>query len=270
MREIKLTEEKETLLIPLYSKAAETKKENPIIYDQKAVEIINKIEYDFSALKIPMKTHITICIRAKQFDNYVKKYLDTEPRSNVINLGCGLDSRFDRVDNGTVEWYDLDFLEVIQLRNKFFKETKRYHLIPSSVTDYNWINQIENKSLPTIVLAEGLFMYLKEQEIKELLQRLRNSYSGYKLIFDSFSKLTAKNINKHPSIKKTGAHIHWGIDNAKEIESWGKGINLTEEWYFSQSEEIKKLSGSYRLIFKIAGLFSTANKAHRILAYEVK
>ena len=142
MSQIKLTEVKETLLIPLYSKAAETKKDNPIIIDQKAVEIISKIDYDHAALKIPMKTHITICMRAKQFDNYVKKFLMSEPRSNVINLGCGLDSRFDRVDNGMVEWYDLDFPEVIQLRSSFYKETNRYHLIPSSVTDYNWINQI--------------------------------------------------------------------------------------------------------------------------------
>lgn len=270
MSEIKLTEEKETLLIPLYCKADETKRDSPIIRDQKAVEIISKIDYDFAKLKIPMKTHITICLRAKQFDNYVKEFLMIEPKSNVINLGCGLDSRFDRVDNGITEWYDLDFPDVIQLRSRFFDEKNRYHLIPSSVTDYNWINQIENKNLPTIVLAEGLFMYLKELEIKELIQKLRISHSGYSLIFDSFSLLTVKKISKHPSIKKTGAHIHWGIDNAKEIESWEQGIRLIEEWYFSQSEEIKKLTEGYRLIFKIAGLFSMVNKAHRILAFEVE
>jgi len=270
MGQIKLTEEKETLLIPLYSKAAETKKDSPIIYDEKAVEITNKIEYDHKALKIPAKTHITICMRAKQFDNYVKESLITEPKSIVINLGCGLDSRFDRVDNGMVEWYDLDFPEVIQLRSSFYKETNRYHLISSSVTDYNWINQIDYKQSPVIVLAEGLFMYLKEKEIKELIQKLKDAYLGFRLIFDSFSSLTARNINRHPSIKKTGAHIYWGIDNAKEIESWGKGIQLKEEWYFSQSEEIKKLDGWYRLIFMIAGLFPMANKAHRILVFDIK
>jgi len=270
MKQIKLTEEKETLLIPLYSKAAETKKDNPIIYDKKAVEIINRIEYDQAALKIPTKTHITICMRAKQFDNYVHGFLLREPKSIVLNLGCGLDSRFDRVDNGMVEWYDLDFPDVIQLRSSFYAETNRYHLISSSVTDYNWVDQIGHKDLPIIVLAEGLFMYLKEKEIKDLIQKLRIAYPEFYLIFDCFSILTAKNINRHPSIKKTGAHIYWGIDKAKDIENWGKGIQLKEEWYFSQSEEIKKLNGGYRLIFKIAGLFPIANTAHRILVFELK
>lgn len=242
MGQIKLTEEKETLLIPLYSKAAETKKENPIIYDEKAVEIINRIEYDHTALNIPTKTHITICIRAKQFDNYVKNLLLKEPKSIVVNLGCGLDSRFDRIDNGTVEWFDLDFPDVIQLRRSFFEETNRYHLIPSSVTDYNWLNLIDHKDSPIIVLAEGLFMYLRENEVKELLQRLKTTYPGSHLIFDSFNKLTAKNINKHPSIKKTGAHVYWGIDNAKDIEKWDDETKLKDVWYFSQSDEIKKLN----------------------------
>lgn len=113
-------------------------------------------------------------------------------------------------------------------------------------------------------------MYLKEKEVKDLIRRLRIAYSGIYLIFDSFSVLTAKNINRHPSIKKTGAHIYWGIDNAKDIENWEKGIQLKEEWYFSQSEDIKKLNGMYRLIFKVAGLFPIANKAHRILVFEFK
>lgn len=266
---VKLTKEKETLLIPLYCRALETKKESPIIKDEKAIEIVNSIEYDYEQLEIPKQTYVTICIRAKQFDNYVENYLVKGPCSIVIHLGCGLDSRFNRVDNNIVEWYDLDFPEVIELRKKFYQETDRYHLIPSSVMELLWLDRINAKNKPAIILAEGLFMYLKEEEIKSLFKAIQAKISRSTIIFDSYSAITARNIKNHPSIKKTGAVINWGIDNAKDIESWGDKIHLVEEWYFTQSDEISKLDFSYRLLFKIMGLFPIARKAHRILVFQL-
>ena len=101
---IKLEKEKETLLIPLYCKVLESRKETSIITDSKAIEIVSKIEYDYTQLKIPRQTYVTICMRAKQFDNYVREFLQKYPKGIVVQLGCGLDSRFIRVDNSTVEW----------------------------------------------------------------------------------------------------------------------------------------------------------------------
>lgn len=266
---IKLRKEKETLLIPLYCKALESKKETPIIIDNKAVELVSRIEYDYVQLKIPKQTHVTICMRAKQFDNYVREFLQKYPKSIVVHLGCGLDSRFNRVDNGTVEWYDLDYPEVIELRKSFYQETDRYHLIPSSVMDLTWLDHLLGKNRPFIFLAEGLFMYLREEEVKLLILTLKKKFSGSTLVFDSYSALTAKNVKHHPSIKKTGATIHLGIDDAHNIEKWNAGIHLLEEWCFTQSEDIKKLDIIYRFIFKLAGLFSVARKAHRILIFQL-
>lgn len=266
---IKLEKEKETLLIPLYCKALESKKETPIISDNKAIEIVDKIEYDYTQLKIPRQTHVTICMRAKRFDNYAREFLQKYPKGIVVQLGCGLDSRFSRVDNSTVEWYDLDYPEVIKLRKNFYQETARYHLIPSPVMEFQWIDNLLSKKGPFIFLAEGLFMYLKEEEVKSLILTLQKKFSGSTLIFDSYSVLTAKNVKHHPSLKKTGAIIHWGIDNAHDIEKWNPGIHLIEEWYFTKSEEIRKLDIVYRIIFKIAGLFPVARKAHRILIFQL-
>jgi len=267
---IKLEKEKETLLVPLYSKALESKKETPIISDNKAIEIVSKTEYDYTRLKIPKQTYITICIRAKQFDNYVREFLQKYSKGIVVQLGCGLDSRFNRVDNNEVEWYDLDFPEVIELRKHFYKETDRYHLISSSVMELNWLDSINAKNKPVIILAEGLFMYLKEEEVKSLIITLQKKFSGSTLIFDSYSLLTAKNVKNHPSLKKTGAIIHWGINNAHNIEKWNAGIILIKEWYFTQSEEIRKLDIVYRIVFKLAGLFPVARKAHRILVFQLQ
>ncbi|WP_230867409.1 class I SAM-dependent methyltransferase [Iocasia frigidifontis] len=269
MNKITLTEEKETLLIPLLGKAQDNKKENPILNDKKATEIVEKIDYNFNSLKIFEKTNIMMCIRAKLIDNHVKSFLSVTKNNVALHLGCGLDSRYYRIKNNNVNWYDLDFKEVITIRQHFFKETGKYHMIASSVTESEWIERIPQEKDHYIIIAEGLFMYLKENEIKELLSRLKDRIGNYTLIFDAYSVLTAKNANRHPSLKKTGAKINWGINNPEELENWGLGIKLIDEEYFTDYEGIDYLSITNRIMFKIANIFSAARKAHRLLIYRV-
>jgi O-methyltransferase involved in polyketide biosynthesis len=264
-----LTEEQETLLIPLYSKATESRKPNAIFADEKAQEILARVDYDFARLKTPRKTVVTLCIRANKLDAYTREFLGEHPGGVVLHLGCGLDSRCMRVGHESAEWYDLDLPPVIDLRRKFYAETGNYHLIPSSVTDLRWVDGVSAPGRPVLVIAEGLLMYLQEAEIKALLLKLQAAFSGCRLAADVFSKMTAERVSAHPSLKQTGATIHWGIDDAREIESWSPGIRLKEEWYFSQAPEIAKLDTGYRLAFKLAALFPVANKAQRIVYYEL-
>lgn len=269
MDKIVLTEEKETLLIPLYGKAKESEKKHPILIDKKAVEIVNQIDYDFKSLKIPEKTNTMMCLRAKLIDNFVKDFLKENDDSVALHLGCGLDSRYERINNGIVDWYDVDFKDVIDIRRHFYKEAPNYHLIPSSVTQKEWLEKIPGDRMHYIVIAEGLLMYLKEDEIKTLLSDLKNRIGGYTLIFDAFSVYTAKKVKNQPSIKKTGAVIHWGIDDPEEITKWGMGIQFVGEQYFTSNEEIKKLGIFIKIMYKLANLFKTAKRAHRLLIYRI-
>jgi O-methyltransferase involved in polyketide biosynthesis len=258
-----------TLMIPLYCRASESRKKNPIIYDARAMEMVDTIDYDFQKLQIPMQTYLTLCLRAKQFDEYVKKYMEMMPGSMVFHLGCGLDSRFERVDNSSVTWYDLDFPEVIELRRKFFQETARYHFVPSSVMELSWLDGIKSKNKPAIILAEGLLMYLKAAEIKKLLLVFRDKFPGSVLIFDAFSEAAAKGVNNHPSLTRTGAKVTWGLNHPREIEKWHQGFRLLEEWYFSQPSANLNLSLFYRLIFRFAHLFPAARNAHRLFVFQL-
>jgi O-methyltransferase involved in polyketide biosynthesis len=266
---ILLTEEQETLLVPLYSKAVESQRPNPILEDPKALEILDCVDYDFNKLKVPRKTVVTLCIRAKKIDAYAQQFLVSHPNCIVIHLGCGLDSRYTRLNNGHVEWYDLDLPDVIDLRRKFYAETPSYHMIPSSVTDPGWMDGVTAQGRPMLVVAEGLMMYLKEEDVKALILRLKDAFPGCELVFDAFSVMTARNVGRHPSLKKTGAVVQWGIDDATTIEGWAEGIRLKEEWYFTQSEDLDKLEPGFRLSFKIAGLFTAAQKAQRLLYYSL-
>lgn len=266
---ILLTQEAETLLIPLYSKATESRRPNPIFVDEKAQEILSQADYDFAHLRVPRKTSISLCIRANKLDDYTRRFLADHPQSVVIHLGCGLDSRCLRVDHEKAEWYDLDMPQVIELRRKFYEESPTYHLIPSSVTDLSWTDAVSTQGRPVLVVAEGLLMYLKEEDVKALFLRLKEVFPGCHLACDVFSVLTARRVKDMSSLKQTGAVIQWGIDDAGAIEKWAPGIRLKEEWYFAQAEEINRLGAFYRLAFRLAGLFNMANKAHRILYFNL-
>jgi O-methyltransferase involved in polyketide biosynthesis len=264
-----LIKKKRHCLYLLYGKAIETQKKNPILYDTKAVEIIKKIDYDFKSLKIPGKTNTMMCLRAKLIDNFTDKFLKERNDTVVLHLGCGLDSRYSRIDSKNANWYDLDFEEVISIRKEFFQESDRYHLIASSVTQLDWIENIPHGHANYLVIAEGLFMYLKEDEIKALLNHIKKRTDNYTLIFDTYSIYTAKKVKHHPSIRKTGAQIRWGVDNNKELEIWNSEFKFNKAVYFTSNEEIEKVNWGTKLIYKIADLFPIARNAQRILIYDM-
>ena len=265
-----LSHEKETLLIPLYGKAMARKAGISFFEDPKAEEIVAHIDYDFQSLKIAPKTNLLMCLRAKLLDNYIREFLRQPGEKGVLHLGCGLDSRYGRIGDPSADWYDVDFEEVIDIRRHFYPETDRYHLIPSSVTEDEWVSHIPQYHSCYLVVAEGLFMYLQENEIATLLRRLKARVGEFTLIFDAFSTLTARRVKDHPSLKETGAKVYWGIDDAGSLSNLVEGVRFIKEIAFSANEEVPKLGWGMRLGFKLAHLFPMARKAHGILLYEVR
>jgi len=263
---VTLSPEQETLLIPLYAKA---QPENPLFFDPQARDILNQVDYDFARLRVPYKTIVLICQRAKKLDAATRAFLVEQPNGVVLHLGCGLDSRFWRVDNGQVEWYDLDMPPVIELRRRFCAGNERYHLIASSVTDLEWVDRVVAAGRPMLVVAEGLLMYLGEADVRRLFLRLQEAFPGYRLIADVFSRWTARSATRHPSLKQTGASIGWGIDDPRQVEGWAQGIHLLEEWYFTQDADLDRLSLGYRLAYRLAGAFDMVRRAHRIVYYQL-
>ncbi|MGM0396761.1 MAG: class I SAM-dependent methyltransferase [Bacillota bacterium] len=269
MGKVTLEREMETLLIPLYGKAVENKKNNPIIEDPKAEEIVNSIDYDFNKLRIQEKTNIMMCIRAAMLDSFTKDFIHKNKSPIIIHLGCGLDSRCQRVNWSGAIWYDVDFPEVIDLRKRFYNETDNYHMVGSSVTERDWIEKLSTGSDKNLVIAEGLFMYLEKDEIRTLIERLKDRLESFTLIFDAYSSMTVKRIGNHPSLKSTGANIKWGIDEPKEMESYSEGIKFVEEKYFTSAKELQRVGNGMRFMFRLASLFNVAKRAHRILVFQI-
>jgi O-methyltransferase involved in polyketide biosynthesis len=261
-----LTPEQETLLITLYAKA---QPDNPLFFDPVALDILNQVDYDFSRLRVPFKTVILVCQRAGKLDAITRDFLGAHPGGVVLQLGCGLDSRFWRVDDGQVAWYDLDMPAVIELRRRFFAGSERYHMIAASVTDPGWMDAVAAGGRPVLVVAEGLLMYLDPAAVRRLVLGLHETFPGCRLAADVFSRLAARSASNHPALKVTGATTAWGIDDPRELEAWGPGLRLLQEWYFSDDPDLARLSFGYRLAYKLAGAFKMVRRAHRIVYYQL-
>jgi O-methyltransferase involved in polyketide biosynthesis len=260
---ITLAKEQETLLIPLFAKA----QNNPFFADEKAQQILEEVQYDFAQLKVPQKTAVTLRIRARQLDEYTSLFIAAHPEAIILHLGCGLDSRCVRVPHPAALWFDLDLPDVIELRRIFYAESESYHMLASSVTDPAWFGRIPADGRPVFVIAEGLLMYLHQAEVQSLVLRLHDEFPGCEMVFDAFSQYTADRIKNHPSIKKTGAAVFWGIDDPHEMEGWAKGIRLKEEWFFSQSADIQRLGWFYRMMFRLSSTIPAARRAQRLLYF---
>ncbi|HEX2996721.1 MAG TPA: class I SAM-dependent methyltransferase [Anaerolineales bacterium] len=226
----------ETLLFTLYVRALESQRPDALLKDTKAVALLDQLAGDIARLKrvkMDEEDRVTLILRNRQFDRQARGFLARFPESVVVHLGSGFDSRFERVDNGKVEWYDLDVPEVITLRRKFIgEEGPRYHLLAYSAFDPAWLDIVAAQSArPILVLAEGVFMYFKESQIRSLVLRLLERFPGSELVFDGFLPYLVRMNNLRMRFGGVGARYYWGIKHGKDLEGWGKGIQLLDEWF---------------------------------------
>ena len=216
-----------TNLITLYLRACESRSPRPILGDRAAAEAVARNDYDFKRIHRaaqPWGNQFLVALRAKKLDDWAADFIRRHPDAIVLHLGCGLDTRAFRIDPpSTVQWFDLDQPGVTELRRKLYDDTDAYRMIGSSVTDPAWLDQIPTDQ-PTLVVAEGLLMYLTEREVRELLARLGDRFGGGEMLFDTMSR-------SGPRLSRilSNGIVKWGIRDAREIEAWNLGLRFVEQ-----------------------------------------
>jgi O-methyltransferase involved in polyketide biosynthesis len=252
---VELGDVQKTLLLPLWGRAVETKREKPLLVDRAAAEIIDKIDYDFSTLakNISDITQLAWVARCLLIDRIASEFLDKHPKASIVNIGCGLDTTFDRVDNGSLQWYELDLPDVIELRKKFIPETERRKLVASSFLDHDWFRQLEKED-HILFIAAGVFYYFEENQIKEFLIKAADTFPESEMVFDASSPRGIKMANKLV-IKNAGmdekSFLKWGLSDAKELESWDKRIKVLNQYLY-----FRGIRNSIKLRDKIVGRLS--------------
>jgi O-methyltransferase involved in polyketide biosynthesis len=240
-----------TLFLPLWGRAFESKKTNPLLVDKTALEIIENVDYDFSTFvqNLSELTQLAWILRSIGVDETIQQFTKKYPKATIVNLGCGLDTTFDRIDNGSLTWYDLDLPDVIALRKIFIKETERRKFIACSFLDKDWLKEIavvEN----VLFIAAGVFYYFEENQIKDFLIRLADSFPGSEIFFDVSSPYGVKVANKKV-IENSGldekSFLTWGLKNSLELASWDRRFKVLRTYYYFK-ENGKYLRPRVRLI----------------------
>ena len=262
---IQLTEEKETLFIPLYGKALDYRSKKSILNDKTASDIVDKVGIDFTKHK-RFGSNIS-AVRAKQYDEWTKDFIAKNKNAVIVHLGCGLDARITRTQPlSSTTWFDVDYQEVISLRKQFYAETNGYKMIASSITAQNWLETIPNDR-PALIIAEGVFEYLSEEDVKMLLHRFTDYFSCGQIAFDIMSTSSVRD-RKEKLKKETGAVTGCAFDDVSEVDKLNSKLKRIETIPLLKSVFMKELPFVLRFTFGILTLSPKYKNAMRLLHYD--
>lgn len=264
---VRLTEEKETMLITLYSRAIESRSVDPWLRDPWAEQAVDKIDYDFGSIKLSKVEPLAIAIRAKQFDRWVCDWIAEHPTSTVLHLGCGLDSRVFRVDpSSTVRWFDVDYPEVIDLRRELYPERDNYRMLGSSLLEPGWLDDVPG-DLPAMIVAEGVMMYLPADGAEALLKRLADHFPSGRIGFDAVSKRGARLAGADKAVSATGATFGWGLDDPDDVKQFAPQLELVAELSSPQIPGFERLPAALRAVARALEPFPALRRLNRMLLY---
>jgi O-methyltransferase involved in polyketide biosynthesis len=204
--------------------------------------------------------------RAKFIDDWATESLRNNPTVTVVHMGCGMDSRVFRLDPPpTVEWFDVDYPEVIALRRQIYPERAHYHTIGSSVTDFAWLDTIPGDR-PGLVIAEGLVMYLPREEGEELVRRLIAKFPSGEMIFDTHSRYLVRLQNErktNPVVRNVNATLDWGIDDVHELERLGlTDVSSVVKWR-ARPDLVARLSRRGKFQLRVDSLIPSRRRKAR-------
>jgi len=264
---IKLKNVEETLLLPLWSRAQVSREYSSWFNDTKAIELVEKIDYDFSKLEENLFQSLFMTARAKQFDDKIKSFIAAHPHASVINLGAGLDTMFYRVDNGLIHWYDLDLPNVIAIREQLLPRTNRLKYIPKSILELSWCNDVNGIENGVFIVSCGVLAYFKDSQMKQLFLTIADKFPDGEVVFDASSRLG--NIFSNWGLRRSGmkkATVKWALKDANKLTKWDKRIQVIDKFpYFNTIP--RDLGWDEKIVRQMdfierSGLFSMSNIFH--------
>lgn len=219
----------ETLLIPLLGRAMETKRSDGLLNDPRAVEIVEQLDYDFSKWKNISSLSVA-CVRTRIFDEIAQRFLQACPEGAIVEIGCGLNTRFERIDNGKARWFELDLPDSIALRRSFFEDTPRRTMIAGSVFDDDWMAPVLKEGRPTLFLSEAVIIYFDEPQVKQAVTKIAKAFPDAWFATDICpSELTTQQAQQQ-QMKRFGidSWFKWACDEPEAVERWHPGIKLLD------------------------------------------
>lgn len=243
-----------TGLITLYAHSIESRSDNPIMKDPFAVDMTDMLSpylakdrsrllRNLSKGRLNSQLVYHIVLRAKKYDDYANRFVENHPDGIVVNLGCGFDSRYQRMRVKPWLFIDLDLPEVISIKKEIFKEADGYRLVGQSIFDKDWFQELKSMRRPVLFIAEGLFMYLKPELLNPWLRELSSDFSGSFLLFETVVEKYTRGFNKKIVNFKLRKEIgvegdvsyYFGLKKSSDLEELSDNFEFIEDWsYFDE------------------------------------
>ena len=258
---IKKNTVQETLIIPLYGRKMCSELYPDLYRDEAARQLVGAVDYDFSVLEQKSRSlmqrfgFLEVAMRQNDLAFEVRDYLKAHPAAAVVNLGCGLDGTGRACDNGSCKVYNLDFPDVIAVRNELLPAGEREANIPCDLNDTSWFEKID-ASGGVVFFASGVFYYFLKEQVRALVQKMADVFPGGVLVFDAANKkavkLMLKTWLKDAEIKDVGAYF--AVSDAKsEIGAWDSGLQVSGRGYMLGYNDLKdpSVSGFFRFLARV-------------------
>jgi len=261
------------MLMTLNSRAIQSQWKNPILRDPWAEEAMRHIDYDISQQYQGVGSWrmmkdvgcAVVATRAATFDLLTSRYLAEHPGAVVLQVGCGMDSRAFRVDPpASVQWYDVDYPDVIDLRRQLFPERAAYHLIGAPLDDLRWLEDVP-RDRPGLLIAEGVLHYLSETDMKALLKAVVAHFPSGQMIFDICNSMIVKRAGSNAG--GTGATYRWGLDDPQDIKQLEPKLELVKEFKPSEIVAFDRFPLWLRGLFRAMVVSPALWRAERTIVY---
>jgi O-methyltransferase involved in polyketide biosynthesis len=265
---VTLTGAPETLLATLYGRALDSRARRSVLHDEAAARAVERIDYDFRRTGMTATTAAGVALRGRQLDAWTREFLGAHPEATVLHLGCGLDTRAQRLAAGpSVRWVDLDHPEVVALRERLLPPPGGdYHLVGGSVTDDGWLEAVP-ADRPTVAVFEGLTMYLRAEDGRRLIERITDRFPSGQLLFDCYGTIGIRLQKLVTAVRRSGATLQWGIDDPRELEAWHDGLVLLDALRSVDMPGLDLLPRTGRIQMRLLALLPKLRDVGRILRY---
>lgn len=220
----------ETALITLWAKGVEYGRSDALLKDEQAARLLTLIDYDFSKFDKAVMSQVGCCARAALIDGYVHRFLARYPDGVVIQLGCGLDARYERLGRPSLTaWYDLDLPEIMKIRAELLPPHGNRYL-SGSLFDNDWLQIVKAHSKPILVLLEGVLMYFEESRIKPFFVNLAEKLPQAEVVFDSLTPMLLRRAKKHDALRKMGhaPEFFWAPKDFDMFGHWHSRLRIAD------------------------------------------
>ncbi|MDR1070256.1 MAG: class I SAM-dependent methyltransferase [Gracilibacteraceae bacterium] len=241
-----------TMLLAIYGRAKASRMFPDILRDGEAIRIVGGMDHDFTQIDKHYGTEygcFCCLVRAKRLDERCLAYIQEHPNGTVVNLGSGLDTTFERVDNGSIRWYNVDLPDAMAFRHRFIPTPERCGDIARSMFDYTWLGEVETADGSVFILAGGLFYYFEEKQVRELICHVAEHFPTGEIFFDAQSKTAVKISNR--MVRKAGnkgSEMKFWVKDAQKLKAWSPRVTAAQSVpFFGEARKQRRVKLSTKV-----------------------